>query len=209
MLSVFLETPNELRAAAAEHFACVAIRIRLVRGIWRPSTKRGLLARLVIGLYLTLALIIFLSLAAFRSGIPPPIMEIAYYLLPGHSLPTAASCDIGDSGFRYLSFCTAFQEGAGLVHFTYDRRTQVIRSASIAVDAFTIGDLIMARGNPTGYRRKYGTIQIYWGEKSALVSVPLNSASQVRLLLYYLDASDLPQDRVEWRGFLTVDSLSS
>ncbi len=34
MLSVFLENPNELRAAPAEHFACVAIRVRLVRGIW-------------------------------------------------------------------------------------------------------------------------------------------------------------------------------
>src|SRR5258706_6318458 len=97
MVPAYLEIPNELRAAAAEYFASAAIRVRLVRGIWRPGTKLGLLARLVIGLYLTLALIIFLSLAAFTSGIPPPIMEIAYYLLPDHSLPTSASFHIDES----------------------------------------------------------------------------------------------------------------
>ncbi len=194
---------------AAEHFSRTAIQLRQSLRIWQPGTRRNVLLRLVIGLCPTVALVIFLSIVASRAGAPSLRLEIDPYLLPGRPLPRSASCGSGDPGFRSILNCKVFQEGGGLVRLTYDRRTQVTRSASFAVDGVTIGDLILAWGTPNSYRHDYGTIRIYWDGKSAWLSAPLNPTSQVRSLLFYSDESDLPQDRPAWRGFVTVDRVNS
>ncbi|HVO42815.1 MAG TPA: hypothetical protein VMT34_09335 [Aggregatilineales bacterium] len=93
------------------------------------------------------------------------------------------------------------------VYFTYDQRIQGIRSTLLDTDSVTIGDLILAWGNPKGYWHDYGTIQIDWGQKTALLSDSLTPTSPVRSILYHLDTSDLPQESLlAWRGFVTADS---
>ena len=206
MLALYSEIHLELGKALAGYLGHPAIQTSLARPSRKPGIRRDLLLRLVIGMGLTLASVIVPGIAASRTGTPSPATGITYYLLPGHAMPAAASCDSGDLGFRYLLYCTALQQGGGLVSFAYSARTKVIRSASLAVDGVTIGDLIRTWGTPNSYRRESGTIQIYWGEKSALASAPLNPVSPVRCILYYLDPSDQPQHRFAWRGFVTVDS---
>src|SRR5262249_50966990 len=138
--------------------------------IRRLDTPQNIPLRLVIALCPAIAAAIWLSVIVSRPGTVTPIPAIASYLLPGHALPKGALCDSGDTGFRHISYCMAFQEGVGPVRFTYDRRIEVIRSASLPVEGLTIGDLILAWGTPNGYRRDHGTIEIFWREKSALTS---------------------------------------
>ncbi len=69
MVLVYSDILNELRAAG-KYFTRYANQASLVRAIWLPSTKRGLLLRLVIGMWLTLTLTILLTLAPSRAGTP-------------------------------------------------------------------------------------------------------------------------------------------
>jgi hypothetical protein len=167
------------------------------------NKRTGWLWRLALGLCPTVAFVIFLSIAASRTGMSTLGPQIVAYLLPGHSLPPGASSDNGDPGFRHIWYCMAFQTGGRLVHFIYDRRKQVIRSASLAVEGVTVGDLILAWGIPTSFLPDFGWVRIYWAEKVVWVSAPLSPASPVNIIAY-LDPSDLPQDRLAWRGFVTV-----
>ena len=176
------------------------------RAAWTTATRQSVLLRLAVGLWLTFTLIVFLVVIASRIGTPIPKIKIDEQLLPGHSLPKAASCDTGDPEFHYLSYCEIVEPEDHLILLTFDWRTQVIRNTVKAADRGTLGDLVVAWGNPNGYRLNYQNVQIFWGEKSAFVSVPLTPSSQAKLLVYYLDATDMPQDRLAWRGFVTIDS---
>ncbi len=167
------------------------------------NKRTGWLWRLAFGLCPAVAFVIFLSIAASRTGMSAPGPQIVDYLLPGHALPQGASCDNGEPGFRYIWYCKAFQAGGKLVHFIYDRRKQVISSASLAGEGVTVGDLILAWGTPTGYTDHFRGVRVYWAEKVVWVSVPLSPASPVDTITY-LDPTDLLQDQLAWHGFVTA-----
>ncbi len=177
-----------------------------VHRVRQPAILRNLLPRLVIALCLTMILGVALTITLARSGMYKPGIEISSYLFPGNPLPASASCRIGEPGYRYLLYCKVYQDGGALISFTYDRRIQAIRTASLAVTGVTLGDLILAWGTPDRCKSDSRTIQIDWGKKTAWLSAPLDPTAPVNLILYYLDDSDLPPVWLPWQGFATVDT---
>jgi hypothetical protein len=205
MVLAYSEILNKLGTAAKQLGLCTTV-TRLVQWIGRPRTVQGVLACIVIGIWLSLTLTIFLTLAVSKTEIPTLWKPIPDHLLPGLPLPKGASCYSGDGGSRPIEYCEVFQKGWGLVYLTYDQRTQVIRSAGLTDNTDAIGDAIVAWGRPDSFRYANGTFQIYWGKRSAFVWTPLKPNSPIRVIHYELESADLPQDRLVWRGFITPPS---
>src|SRR5690242_19765305 len=108
----------------ASYFRRIAIKIGQVHSLRLSGMRRNHLPRyLITCLYLITGLMIFLAIASSGANVRLPELEIATYLLPGHSLPGAASCESRDPELHDIAYCKAVQEHGRLAYLTYDKRT--------------------------------------------------------------------------------------
>jgi hypothetical protein len=132
-----------------------------------------------------------------------PIPDLPERYRPGKPLPSDAACPKGRVDLWHVN-CEASHLGHR-VHFTIQGSSMTIISSSIWMADFTIGDLILAWGMPTGFARNRYFINVYWGQRYALLlTETLRPDSRVKMVVYTrVDSPALP-----WHGFASENSQS-
>src|SRR5688572_19542877 len=96
-----------------------------------------------------------------------PIEE---YLQPGNPLPQINSCNwdnIASGNEDDTISCHTSQSTGQAVWFSYNVRSQRIVHASIAAKNITVGELMLAWGEPSGQLRQGNGQYIYWPDRYA------------------------------------------
>jgi hypothetical protein len=116
-------------------------------------------------------------------------------LLPGSPRPMNATCNaLHDGRFR----CYVHHKGKE-VYLAYDGASQMIIGAVISANEYTIGDLIISWGTPTGFTQDGRAIEVSWGTRSVyLHTCSFQPTSHVGYIEYGLESKQLPP----WRGFI-------
>jgi hypothetical protein len=147
----------------------------------------------LLSLCLTLLVLGIMSVA--RIGTIPQFLDLPDSYLPGNLQPKEVSC------YTYISepfpHCS-IQLLDYKVYFTFDAQTRTIMNTVISAHPYTIGQLILYWGTPTGINWNEYTIYIYWGTRSAMLSArSLRPDSRVRFILYDLEQPEASP----WQGF--------
>src|SRR5262245_24151563 len=116
---------------------------------------------------LCLLIMVIILLGRLSGGSGADIPAIASDLLPGGPMAPASDCQIVDPEHFHLLYCT--RSGDDPAAFEFDTDLQKIRYASCQPKETTIGDLIVAWGVPDSYSRSPKLVQVYWGNRSALL----------------------------------------
>lgn len=125
---------------------------------------------------------------------PPP------EYLPGNPLPNLAdhiSCNSSDSNQLTNLSCLVHLSDQD-IYFYYEAQSEGIIRTIIKANEYTIGELILAWGTPTGFDR-YGTATVVsWGTRSAnLDAESFQPTNPITFITYDLK----PLKRSLWRGF--------
>ena len=133
-----------------------------------------------------------------RMNVPSKIYTPPQAYLPGNPLPRFAGKDSCDKFAPINMVCNGPVFGQK-IYWYYELGTRRIVRTGISASEYTIGDLILAWGTPTGFDQ-YGTsIIVSWGARSALlVTNSFQPYSRVRFIEYDLE----PYRRSRWRGFV-------
>ena len=136
------------------------------------------------------------NLSVSSNGIPTEIYTPPQMVLPGNPLPRFAGEDACDK-FAPVNMICGEIDGRK-IYWSYESETQKIVRTIILAAEYTIGELILAWGIPTGFDR-YGTsIFVSWEARSAhLMTDFFHPYSRVRFIQYDLE----PPQRSVWRGF--------
>lgn len=160
-----------------------------------PTGTVSSLVHAALLLFLVITALIFGDLVAARIGAAPQILELSVDYRPGGPLPQRAICY---SGSAMQNICTLNDAGRD-IHFNYDSHRQMIVRSVIPAREYTIGQLIIAWGPPTGMIVLPTRVVVYWGNRSARVySDSLRPASRVEFIVYDMAES---QDISPWQGF--------
>jgi hypothetical protein len=120
---------------------------------------------------------------------PPP------QYLPGSILPSDASCFLHSGEFVPRCSVRFLNDD---IYFSFDTDTHVIVKAAIPAQAYTVGQLILAWGRPSGSMGSKYIISVNWGTRSAILyTSSLRPDSQLEFIVY--DAK--PQPSRPWHGF--------
>lgn len=147
----------------------------------------------LVWLILNTALLSVVTLA--RREMSPQVPNPPPQYLPGSILPSDASCFLHTS--EYVPRCSVrFLDDD--IYFSFDTDTHVIVKAAIPAHAYTVGQLILAWGRPSGSMGSKYIISVNWGTRSAILYTnSLRPDSQLEFIVY--DAK--PQPVGSWRGF--------
>ncbi len=159
--------------------------------------------------------LVFVVIGASTAEVPA-IREPPAQLLPGQIPPSPNRC-ASTGEFCYASvdaYCTktdndlcftsaSIQQNGKAFALTIDTASRTIDATRIAVHEYTIGDLLLAWGTPTGFSQIGRAIDVYWGGRSAsLTTCSFRPDSRVDLITY---SHKLP-GAAPWRGFVRIKS---
>jgi hypothetical protein len=156
----------------------------------------SLLFKVTIILLFSLLLLTLSNLSISSSGRYAEIYTPPQAYLPGNPLPEFAGKDACDKFVPTNMICGEL-EGRKL-YWYYELATRRIVRTGISASEYTVGDLILAWGTPSGFDQFGTSIYVSWGTRSALlVTRSLQPNSQIQFIEYDLD----PPKRSVWRGF--------
>jgi hypothetical protein len=135
-----------------------------------------------------------------RQSIPDLPLSLIPNLAPGRPMPThgvVCSWNLPDDS---LTYCEAITEQHREVSFAYDRSKREIASVSyLILGDFTIGQLILHWGIPTGYTRNSNAVTVYWPSRYAyIVSRVFSPSSPVGFISF---TNQPLQPASAWAGF--------
>ena len=143
---------------------------------------------------LILAIVILGVMAVARMGALPQILDPPQAYLPGNPSPRELLCHEISYGYP---LCSVDHLGQN-IYVNYDTDTELITRTIIMAQTYSIGQLVVAWGTPTGMVWKYDRVRVYWGIRSALVpSRSFKPESPVEYILYDLSEPEI----ASWRGF--------
>ena len=143
----------------------------------------------------------------------PTLTGLSPQFLPGHAAPTRLHCGESAAETCYPPvdahcfetsddncFITALiQQNGKMLSLTIDSASRTI----IQTSGYSMGDLILAWGTPTGYSQIGRDINVIWGTRHAhLATCSFRPESYVEILTDYPD----PVTASPWRGFVRVNS---
>jgi hypothetical protein len=156
-----------------------------------------------------------------RTGVTPTIIEPPQHLLPGNVQPNNIHCGASadetcyppvdahcyESSDANCFISASIQQNGKVVHLTLDTATRMIAFTVIPAHEYTIGDLILAWGTPSGFTQYGRNIDVYWGTRNAhLTTCAFRPESRVELIIYYL-TSPLPASPWHvWHSFSRIKS---
>lgn len=142
-----------------------------------------------------LTMLVLGVMTAARTGTIPTLLDPPPRYLPGNPLPGDVSCYT--PGDEHMPRCFV-QHLGDEVYFNFDGNTRTILRTVIPAREYTIGQLILAWGTPTGITQTHYTIYVYWRTRSALLyTSSFQPDSRVEFILYGLEQ----QPTAPWRGF--------
>lgn len=142
-----------------------------------------------------LTLLMLGIVSAARMETMPQFVDLPQYYLPGNPVPKEVSCTT--QMYEYLDRCF-IEFGGHDVYFSFDANRKTIIRTLIPARAYTIGQLILFWGKPSGIDWKDTMIYFYWGTRSALLYTrSLRPDNRVEFILYDLEQ----QTASPWRGF--------
>jgi hypothetical protein len=152
----------------------------------------------VTSLTVVLGLVLFMVVRANRTAVHPIALDLPVRVLPGSLIPRDANCD-WSMVTEYRLFCHVNNDGVP-IHFNYDMRRGVVISVSVETGEITVGELILAWGEPTGYTKSGTAVQLYWGVRSVyLMSRVFTPSARAGYVFYTRE----PNRSQPWRGFVT------
>jgi hypothetical protein len=157
------------------------------------QTPKIIYAAVCILLCLTMLVLGVMGVA--RTGTIPKLLDLPPEYLPGSPKPRDVSCYTYTS--EYIPRCSIHLLD-NEVYFNFDTDTGTIITATVPARAYTIGQLIVSWGTPTGIIWNDYAISIYWGMHSALLYThSIRPNSRVDFIVY-----DREQHTGSpWRGF--------
>src|SRR4051812_2589750 len=141
------------------------------------------------------------TVLAARSPIEQPAPTVSDRFMPGNRLPDHAWCNWSDyvrSG-REVLVCEALAGDHLTATMIFDPDQKIITHTSMQVAGPTIGELMLAWGQPDGCYCESAVVEVFWGTKSALLIQPFSPSSQVQVMSYSLRPQENPDS---WRGFI-------
>jgi hypothetical protein len=146
--------------------------------------------RLVMLLSLALTMLVLGVMGVARTQAVPQFVELPPAYLPGNPLPEGA--------IRAWSPNEEYMSMDDEIHFTLYSELHVIATTLVPAQSFTLGQLIVAWGTPSGIRQTSHTTYIYWGTRTAHVYAgSYQPQSQVLFVTYAAE----PKSASPWRGF--------
>ena len=155
--------------------------------------------RLVIAFGGCLALCVVGTVSVARAGRHFSIFTLQERLLPGHPLPADTTCR---EPVTKNQSCTSYRVSVGgkEIYLAIDQSGQKIADTVYSAHEYTIGELILAWGLPSGFTQYGSAVQVYWDRRFAyLITCSFQPDSHVELISYSLTSSQAPP----WRGFKT------
>ena len=151
---------------------------------------------------LTLSLLVGVAMASL--GPRPVIFEPGQQFLPGNPRPGDVDCNSLADGYSgaYASYttCSAVQDDKHL-SLQIDIASGVIMRAYFLAGEYSIGDLMLVWGAPSGFSRFGRNTYLYWGTREAFVlGCSFSPASNVHRITY----ERKPIALISWRGFVNI-----
>lgn len=151
------------------------------------------LLRLVVGLFLSLMLLVFIAISTAHLQPLPQPFDLSPNDLAGD--PSSQRCET--SWYESVPRCNTSLLGLA-VYLQPLTKTRTLTRTSDPSQFFTVGQLVAAWGTPTGVLLHARTMRVYWKTRSAMVHTHLlRPDSRVVFILYELDQPDISP----WRGF--------
>ena len=182
-----------------------------------PPKSIALVGRLTILVFCCVIVPVFSVVGLARIGAAPAIIELPQNLLPGKVPPSDARCggddtcyppvdshcyESGDAGGGCVS-SAAIQYNDQKIALLIDIASRTIALTSISAPGYSMGDLILAWGTPTGFSQFDRDIDVYWGARSThLVTCLFRPESRVDVITFYRN----PAFATPWHGFVRVNS---
>lgn len=188
----------------------------VVRVQLKPITIVVRLIMLISGCLILCTLVV---VVVASTGTAPTIIEPSPQILPGSVAPAGLHCgestdeicyppvdahcyESGDMDLNCFA-SASIQQNDKVISFTINIASRTITLTSIPAREYTMGDLILAWGTPTGFSQYRQAIDVYWGARSAsLTTCSFRPESHVELITYYAK----PAFTSAWRGFVRVNS---
>ena len=160
-----------------------------LRLTWR--TRFIILVGLVV---LCLTLLISGVLLVARAQPVPRIPSLPQRYFPGNPLPDDVACywPVGD----HMPHCSINYRGKE-IQFAVDAEMQVIDYTLVRAREYTLGELVVSWGSPSGIIQTFPRTYVYWGTRAAYLTGALKPDSQVQFILY----DRAPRPTAPWRGF--------
>jgi hypothetical protein len=186
----------------------------------RPKSITGII-RLITVLICFLILSTLSVVVVARTGISPMMIEPAQHLLPGNVPPSDVHCGESADATCYPpvdAHCyepgdancftsASIRQNGKVIRLTIDMASRLIAYTLIPVSEYTIGDLILTWGTPSGFTQNGRYIFVYWDARSAyLTTCSFRPESRVEFITYYRIS---PVSASPWRGFSRGDSKAN
>jgi hypothetical protein len=149
----------------------------------KPTKHRPFVVNFAVAAIVVLTIPIVGVVTGTRVETVAPIPDLPQRYLPGKSLPGDAACPKARIEVWYVN-CEASHLGYK-VEFIIQGSTMSIISSSIWTPNYTIGDLILAWGIPTGMDQDRHYINVFWGTRYALLLTrSFRPDSHVKMIVY-------------------------
>jgi hypothetical protein len=146
--------------------------------------------------FVSLTVLTYSTLTAATLSPVPPIFALPQEYLPGNSLPPLPK-DV-ECSIEYVYVACPIPYLDKEVYLSFQQGTRMIISASIRVHEYSIGELIATWGTPTAMTHYDSLINVYWGNRSALLyTSSFRSDNRVTFIVYHFDS----RQASPWRGF--------
>ncbi len=154
-------------------------------------------------------------------GAAPTVIEPPPQYVPGHTPPIGIHCggdesagescyppvdshcyESGDAGWGCFTSAT-IQYNDQKIALLIDVAARTIALTSISAPGYSIGDLILAWGTPTGFNQSGRDIDVYWGARSThLATCLFRPESRVDMITFYRNSAFA----APWHGFVRIKS---
>src|SRR5258708_2137860 len=146
---------------------------------------------------------VFIGLIPIRQVVVAPYQPVAQEFLPGHLIPHDVICH---APYYYEDHLHLYCQPTGdirahNVFITYDLREKVIVHTDLLNPHKTAGELILAWGEPVGYRRESLGHYLYWPGRYAYFGERDFSPNNHVGFITYDDNTATGQEA--WKGFTT------
>ena len=158
---------------------------------------------LILALILSTCIIaaVFINLISFRQQAVISYQPIAQEFLPGQPFPPDVTCHM--AYYYYEDHVDLYCQPAGdirlrSIYITYDMPEKIIVHTDLLNPHKTVGDLILAWGDPVGYRQAAIGHYLYWPGRYAYIGNAIFSPDDNVGFISYDDAVTVQE---AWRGF--------
>lgn len=196
-------------------------RIRAGCAIQVQPKARTVVSRLMVILVGGAALVTLSVVVMPHIGAAPTIIEPPPEYRPGQVPPLGTHCggddatqgscyppvdahcyQSGDADWSCLT-SAAIQYHDKQIALMIDVASRTIALTSISAPGYTMGDLMLAWGTPTGFNQSDRAIDVYWGARStSLTTCSFRPESKVDVITFYRS----PAFAAPWHGFVRVNS---